>query len=90
MARTVISANCPTANYQVAYHIDQSTPRTLYGDAQRLQQILLNILNNAIKVGAAFRIDVWLVASVLVFAPFTMLTCALHHSPHYGPVDGAP
>ncbi len=48
--RTPCSANCPTANRQVAYHIDKSTPRTLFGDAQRLQQILLNILNNAIKV----------------------------------------
>ncbi|KAG2446816.1 hypothetical protein HYH02_008376 [Chlamydomonas schloesseri] len=34
---------------QVAYHISESMPRMLYGDAQRLQQILLNILNNGIK-----------------------------------------
>lgn len=34
---------------QVAYHVSDTTPRLLYGDAQRLQQILLNILNNGVK-----------------------------------------
>ena len=34
---------------QVAYHISKSVPSVLLGDAQRLQQILLNILNNAVK-----------------------------------------
>ena len=33
----------------MAYHISEGTPRVLLGDAQRLQQILLNILNNAVK-----------------------------------------
>jgi signal transduction histidine kinase len=35
--------------HKVAYHISEGTPRVLLGDAQRLQQILLNILNNAVK-----------------------------------------
>ncbi|EFJ44100.1 hypothetical protein VOLCADRAFT_65291, partial [Volvox carteri f. nagariensis] len=34
---------------QVAYHVAEHMPRMLYGDAQRLQQILLNVLNNGIK-----------------------------------------
>lgn len=34
---------------QVAYHIRPDTPALLYGDAQRLQQILLNVLNNGVK-----------------------------------------
>lgn len=34
---------------QVAYHIADDVPTNLLGDAQRLQQILLNVLNNAVK-----------------------------------------
>ena len=34
---------------QVAYHIAQGVPGVMLGDAQRLQQILLNVLNNAVK-----------------------------------------
>ncbi|KAK9807567.1 hypothetical protein WJX72_002975 [[Myrmecia] bisecta] len=34
---------------QVAYHIADDVPRVILGDAQRLQQILLNVLNNAVK-----------------------------------------
>lgn len=33
----------------MAYHITEDVPRTIVLDAQRLQQILLNILNNAVK-----------------------------------------
>jgi len=33
----------------VAYHIAQGVPGVMLGDAQRLQQILLNVLNNAVK-----------------------------------------
>lgn len=31
---------------QVAYHVSDQVPRLVIGDAQRLQQILLNVLNN--------------------------------------------
>ncbi|WIA23821.1 hypothetical protein OEZ85_013489 [Tetradesmus obliquus] len=34
---------------QMAYHISSGIPRLLCGDAQRLQQVLLNVLNNAVK-----------------------------------------
>lgn len=34
---------------QVAYHIHDDVPEVVVGDAQRLQQILLNVLNNAVK-----------------------------------------
>lgn len=34
---------------QVAYHIHDDVPEVLVGDAQRLQQVLLNVLNNAVK-----------------------------------------
>ena len=33
----------------MAYHIAEGVPRVFLGDAQRLQQILLNVLNNAVK-----------------------------------------
>ena len=38
-----------TSGVQVAYHIAQDVPAVMLGDAQRLQQILLNVLNNAVK-----------------------------------------
>ena len=38
-----------SSGVQVAYHIAQGVPGVMLGDAQRLQQILLNVLNNAVK-----------------------------------------
>jgi len=34
---------------KLAYLIDEGTPTTIYGDITRLRQILLNLINNAIK-----------------------------------------
>ncbi len=44
-----LSKSCLSYSVQVAYHIAQGVPRVMLGDAQRLQQILLNVLNNAVK-----------------------------------------
>jgi len=33
----------------MCYHIAKDVPASFLGDAQRLQQILLNVLNNAVK-----------------------------------------
>ncbi|KAK9840570.1 hypothetical protein WJX81_001725 [Elliptochloris bilobata] len=53
---TVIEAAMEIAGMQaalkrlhVAYHVAKGVPRVLIGDAQRLQQILLNVLNNAVN-----------------------------------------
>lgn len=36
-------------NIELLYDIDKNLPRQLYGDAQRIRQIILNLMNNAIK-----------------------------------------
>lgn len=33
----------------MAYHIAENVPAVIMGDGQRLQQVLLNVLNNAVK-----------------------------------------
>ena len=34
---------------ELAYHVDEQSPATIAGDVTRLRQILLNLLNNAVK-----------------------------------------
>lgn len=45
MVRTRINEK----NLEFLIHIDENIPRQLHGDKKRIQQIMLNLLTNAIK-----------------------------------------
>ena len=45
----VFALDAQEKNIELMYLIDEEVPRLIYGDATRLRQILLNLINNAIK-----------------------------------------
>ena len=46
---TITSANAREKNIEVLFSVDRNVPRWLVGDAMRLQQVLINLIGNAIK-----------------------------------------
>jgi signal transduction histidine kinase/CheY-like chemotaxis protein/HPt (histidine-containing phosphotransfer) domain-containing protein len=46
---TIVGVRAQTKNLQFKIHVDPYLPDGLHGDAGRLRQILINLLNNAIK-----------------------------------------
>lgn len=46
---TIIQFRMRDKNIELVQEIDKNIPRTLYGDSVRVRQILINLLNNAVK-----------------------------------------
>lgn len=46
---TVISDKCKKKNLQFVVNIDKNIPSGLYGDVNKIKQVLLNLLTNAVK-----------------------------------------
>ncbi|MBK8984960.1 MAG: response regulator [Chloroflexi bacterium] len=59
----IVSVSAAQKNLELACHVDNSVPHTIVGDSVRLRQILLNLLNNAIKFTERGEIVVRITAS---------------------------
>lgn len=46
---TVIKDKCKKKNLQLVVNVDKSIPSQLYGDENKIKQVLLNLLTNAVK-----------------------------------------
>ncbi len=47
--RIIIMNRIGSKQVQLIYDIDESVPETLYGDGLRIRQIIINLMNNAVK-----------------------------------------
>jgi len=45
----IVGIHAGRLKLNVGYHVDEGVPKTVLGDAMRVQQVLLNSINNAIK-----------------------------------------
>src|SRR5205823_6875272 len=48
-ALDLVAAQATKKGLDLAYFLDRSTPEVIVGDVTRLRQIILNLLNNALK-----------------------------------------
>lgn len=57
-ARSKLNLQAESKGLKLNFHVDENVPPLLTGDLQRLQQILLNLVDNAIKFSDTGTIDV--------------------------------
>jgi two-component system, sensor histidine kinase len=82
---SLFSAESGKKNLELAYFVDQSLPRLIYGDMARLRQVLMNLIANAVKF--THHGGVYLVASRLpstdhkVIVEFTVKDTGIGISP---------
>ncbi|CAL6274209.1 unnamed protein product [Bathycoccus prasinos] len=99
----IVGIHAGRLKLNVGYHVDEGVPKTVLGDAMRVQQVLLNSINNAIKFTEKGDIMVRLyigmapktkkmqrVNSSLAMNDdwITPLSKLAHMCPHFSPKDG--
>ncbi len=62
-ALNIIASKAVEKNLELAYQIEPFTPRLIQGDVNRLRQILVNLLNNAVKFTEAGEVIVYVKAT---------------------------